>query len=96
MRDAQRNLGNKKQISKWFFSGSMIKNLPARQETQELWVRSLDGERPLEEGVATHSVFLPGAAHGQRSLAGYSPQGRKELDMTEMNQHSTTQHTTKV
>ena len=22
--------------------------------------------------------------HGQRSLAGYSPQGRKELDMTEV------------
>ena len=28
-------------------------------------------------------VFLPGKVHGQRSLAGYSPWGRKELDMTE-------------
>ena len=28
-------------------------------------------------------VLLPGKAHGQRSLAGYSPWGRKELDMTE-------------
>ena len=28
-------------------------------------------------------VFLPGEAHGQRSLAGYSPPGRKELDTTE-------------
>ena len=28
-------------------------------------------------------VFLPGKSHGQRSLAGYSPWGRKELDMTE-------------
>ena len=27
-------------------------------------------------------VFLPGESHGQRSLAGYSPQGRKESDMT--------------
>ena len=27
-------------------------------------------------------VFLPGESHGQRSLAGYSPQGRKGLDMT--------------
>ena len=26
-------------------------------------------------------VFLPGRSHGQRSLAGYSPQGRKESDM---------------
>ena len=29
------------------------------------------------------SVFLPGESHGQRSLVGYSPQGGKELDMTE-------------
>ena len=29
------------------------------------------------------SVFLPGESHGQRSLAGYSPQGHKESDMTE-------------
>ena len=27
-------------------------------------------------------VFLPGKFHGQRSLAGYSPWGREELDMT--------------
>ena len=28
-------------------------------------------------------VFLPGESHGRRSLVGYSPWGRKELDMTE-------------
>ena len=28
-------------------------------------------------------VFLPGEFQGQRSLAGYSPRGHKELDMTE-------------
>ena len=28
-------------------------------------------------------VFLPGEFHGQRSLVGYSPWGRKELDTTE-------------
>ena len=28
-------------------------------------------------------VFLPGKSHGQRSLAGYSLWGRKELDTTE-------------
>ena len=28
-------------------------------------------------------VFLPGESHGQRSLVGYSPWGRKELDTTE-------------
>ena len=28
-------------------------------------------------------VFLPGKFHGQRSLVGFSPRGRKELDTTE-------------
>ena len=31
----------------------------------------------------THSSILAWRIHGQRSLAGYSPWGRKELDMTE-------------
>ena len=35
----------------------IIKSLPTMQET---WVRSLGWEDPLEEGVATHPVFLPG------------------------------------
>ena len=29
-------------------------------------------------------VSLPGESHGQRSLAGYSSQGNKELDTTEV------------
>ena len=29
------------------------------------------------------SVFLPGEFHGERSLVGYSPWGRKESDTTE-------------
>ena len=28
-------------------------------------------------------VLLPGKSHGQRSLVGYSPWGRKESDTTE-------------
>ena len=28
-------------------------------------------------------VFWPGESHGWRSLAGYGPQGHKELDTTE-------------
>ena len=34
------------------------------------------------------SVFLPGETHGQRSQVGYSPQGHKELDTTEVTQHA--------
>ena len=37
-------------------------------------------------------VFLPGEPHGQRSLAGYSPQVCKELDMTEGTQHTHSTH----
>ena len=33
--------------------------------------------------MAAHSSILPGESHGQRSLAGYSQWGRKELDMIE-------------
>ena len=46
-------------------------------------VQPLDREDPLEEGMATTPVFLPGKSHGQRSLVGYSPWGHKELDTTE-------------
>ena len=41
-----------------FLSGSVIKNPPAMQETQETWVQSLGWEVPLEEGMATHSTVL--------------------------------------
>ena len=33
-------------------------------------------------------LFLLGESHGERSLAGYSPWGRKELDMTEQLTHT--------
>ena len=29
------------------------------------------------------AVFLPGESHGEKTLAGYSPRGCKESDMTE-------------
>ena len=57
----------------------------AMQETQEMRVLSLGWKDPLEKEMATHSsILLPGKFHGQRSLVGYSPLGRKELDMTEV------------
>ena len=33
--------------------------------------------------MATRFSILAGKVHGQRSLAGYSPWGQKESDMTE-------------
>ena len=54
------------------------------QKAWGMWVWSLGWEDPREEGIATHLVFLPGEPHGQRSLAGYDPEGCKELDTTEV------------
>ena len=53
-----------------------VKNLPPMQDSQ---VRSL-GQKGME--WLSTPVFLPGEFHGQRSLAGCSPGGHKELDMT--------------
>ena len=68
----------------------MVKKLPAMWET---WVRSLGWKDPLEKGLATHSSILAWKTHGQRSLGGYSPWGRKESDMTEQLTHT---HTTQL
>ena len=38
---------------------------------------------PCRKKWQSTPVFLPGESHGWRSPAGYSPRGRKELDMTE-------------
>ena len=58
----------------------MVKSLPAMRKTQVLFLHLED---PLKKEMATHSSILPGKAHVWRSLAGYSPWGRKESDMTE-------------
>ena len=59
----------------------IVNNLPAMQK---IWIQSLGWDNPLEKGMVTPPVFLPGEFHGQRSLAGYSPWGCKELDTTEV------------
>ena len=63
-----------------FPCGSVVKNSLAMQET---WVQSLGWEDPLEKEIAACSNILPGKSHGQRSLADYSPWGRKQLDTTD-------------
>ena len=65
--------------AKDFSIAERVKTLPTMQE---IHVWSLGPEDPLEKGMATHSVFLPGEARGQSSLAGYSPWDCKESDMT--------------
>ena len=48
------------------------------------------GKMPWRRAWQPTPVFLPGEAHGQRSLAGYSPQGHKESDTTEETEHKHT------
>ena len=64
-----------------FPGGTQVaKNPPA---LQEVWVRSLGWEDPLEKGIATHSSILAGRIPWTEELAGYSPWGRKESATTE-------------
>ena len=57
-----------------FPGDSVVKSLPANAGD----IGSIPGlGRSLEKEMATHSVFLPGGFYGQRSLVGYSPQGRR-------------------
>ena len=67
-----------------FPDGSLIKNLPAMQETQKMWVRSLGEEDPSEEETATQSSILARKILWNRNLLGSSLWGLKELDMTEL------------
>ena len=62
------------------FLVAQIRNLSAMQRLRfGSWVRRI----PQRRKWLHTSVFLPGEFHGQRSLAGYSPWGCKESDVTE-------------
>ena len=56
-----------------------------------MWVRSLGWKDPLVDEMATHSSILAWKCHGQRSLAGYSPRGRKQSDTLSAHTHTHTQ-----
>ena len=45
--------------------------------------KSWVGKIPWRRKWQSTPILLPGKSHGQRSLVGYSPWGRKELDVTE-------------
>ena len=46
------------------------------------------GKVPQRREWQPAPVFLPGESHGQRSMVGYSPWGRKESDLTETTEHA--------
>ena len=69
-----------------------MKNLSANaRDVREMDLIPGSGRFPWRRNWQATPVFLPGKSQGLRSLAGYSPQGRKESDMIE--QLSTHAHT---
>ena len=66
------------------------KNAPANagnvRDEIDPWV----GTIPRRKKWKPTPVFLSGESHGQRNLVGYSPQGQKESDMTEVTAHAHT------
>ena len=57
-----------------------VKCLPTTRETR---VQSLGREDLLEKEMQPTPILLPRKPHGQKSLVGYSPWGRKESDTNE-------------
>ena len=69
-----------KYVPYWIFPvAQTVKNLPAMKPGFDLRV----GKIPWRREWQPTPVFLPGEFHGQRSLMGCSPWGRKESDTTE-------------
>ena len=65
-----------------FLGGTVVKNLlyyKSKRGRFDPWVWKIPWRRKWQPTP----VFLPGESHGQRNLAGYSPGGHKEPDMTE-------------
>ena len=63
----------------------MTKNPPAsagrcKRHRFHPWAEKIPWRRAQQPTL----VFLPGESHGQRSLAGCSPESRKESDTTEV------------
>ena len=48
-----------------------------------MWFDPWIGEIPWRRACQLIPVFLPGESHGQKSLVGYNPWGRKESNKAE-------------
>ena len=72
----------------------VVKNSPAKAEDLRD-VGLIPGKISWRTEWQPTPVFLPGKSHGQRNLAGYSPQGSKESNMTEAAWHTRMQRNKK-
>ena len=73
----------------------MVRNLPAKQESQ---LRSLGQEDPLEKGMSVHSSILAWGTPFTEEPGGPQSMGLQKLDMTEQltHTHSHTHTHTKI
>ena len=68
--DRKRTLG--------FSDGSVVEDLPAKQKTQEMHIRSLGREGPLEKEMATHSGILALEISWTEEPAGLQSRGSRK------------------
>ena len=69
-------------IHQGFPGGTVVKNLPCKRHKRCGFDPNV-GKIPWRRKWQPTPEFLPGKFHGQRSLAGHSPWGHKELNRTE-------------
>ena len=62
-----------------FPGGTVVKNMPTIQETQEIWVQSLGQEDPLEQEMITHSSILAWEIPWTEEPAGLQSRGLQRL-----------------
>ena len=65
----------------------VVKNPPASARDKRPRFDPRVGKIPWRRAQQPAPVFLPGGSHGQRSLVGCSPWGRRESCMTEGTEH---------
>ena len=65
----------KNEIFATMYGGSVVKNLPAKQE---MWVQSLGCEDPLEKEMATHSSTLAWEIPWTEEPGGLQPKGSQK------------------
>ena len=78
-RTPEERIGYLLQYSQASLVAQTVKNLPAMWET---WVQPWVGTIPWRKVWQPLQYSCLENPHGQRTLAGYSPWGHKELDMT--------------
>ena len=64
-----------------------VENLPATQETQEMWAQSLRREDPLEKEVALRSSIFAGRIPRTDEPSGLQPMGSQSWTQRSSSQH---------